>query len=52
MALLMSLAVTSEIQLSMALTGHAAQKKYSSGSYSRYAGYAEKTLRKRLDDAS
>jgi hypothetical protein len=52
MALLMSPAAISEIQLSMVLTGHAARKKYCSGSCSRYAGYAERTLIKRLDDAS
>ena len=52
MALLMLLVATSEIQLSMVLTVHAAQRKYSSGSCSRYVGYAEKISRKRLDDAS
>jgi hypothetical protein len=51
MALQMSLAATSETQLSMVSIGHGVRKKYSFGSSLRYAEYAGKISTKRLGDA-
>jgi hypothetical protein len=48
----MSLAATSETQLSMVSIGLGVRKKFSCGSSLIYADYAEKTSTKRLGDAS